>query len=752
MVGLVLACDRDPVPGSTDAGAPTDAAVVIDAGACYVAVTGRVTVPARLAGGASGEAPAAGYVVLLEGEDGAHLGAVMTDEGGRFIAAIEAGDAPTKVIASATDPDDPDRFGLGAFVVEDGRPWALIRVAEPARDAADISPHTTAAVMLDAHDPFQSAPAPERIARVRDALLSGSEGGTLTRQVTEEVRRDAVPPKASGGSSEPADPGFDCKEALPGLLGGIQRNISARLIPTNHDGVADNEGITYARRATALAILRVKLSTWTDAGFNDELPARPIGVDELATIVGYIEQAGVGNCRENAYWAAHEIRKLPCIEQVSVSFAARTGFEHGMALTSTLGSDRIDLHDIVLSQDSSGRYVPWVKDIRRARRLARQAGLSNDEVNDTNVLRQWFAGYADRTVWVVDPWTPFTGRLSGFIREHQFTRLEAYRKVGALMAHEPGHAVGPGVVLNCGCPGGCTRVCRFDPSNAPVTFCGKRFPCIAARLEDACGSGCCVEDVCVPLTDPAASRCVDAELKVEVSGARTTEGGGTVTLSVSLSTPPAQDVFVGLGSTDPSEGRVESRSLRFRPADRGAAQTVIVRGVNDDAVDGVKRYEIVVGPPVSRDPAYAGLDGARVTLQNLDDDAPDPTAAMAPPTCAAGLAPIQCGNRWSCRVPGSTCCLVAGISDFITCDPGETCSDPCGGSARSCHTGATCCGGLRCFQGQDCLECGDGFHCTEPGTTCCHVWPCNPRMQCHTCDFLSGPGNFCRPPGWTCPP
>jgi hypothetical protein len=47
---------------------------------------------------------------------------------------------------------------------------------------------------------------------------------------------------------------------------------------------------------------------------------------------------------------------------------------------------------------------------------------------------------------------------------------------------------------------------------------------------------------------------------------------------------------------------------------------VDVIGVNDDARDGDRRFDIAVGPAVSEDPEYDGLDGPDVEVTNLDDE------------------------------------------------------------------------------------------------------------------------------------
>lgn len=104
------------------------------------------------------------------------------------------------------------------------------------------------------------------------------------------------------------------------------------------------------------------------------------------------------------------------------------------------------------------------------------------------------------------------------------------------------------------------------------------------------------------------------------SGLRTTEAGGQAVFSVVLDSQPTADVTMGLASNRPSEAVADVSSLTFTPTSWNTPQLVTVTGV-DDAVAGVDQPVVIaIGPAVSEDPGYAGLDAPDVRLINEDDD------------------------------------------------------------------------------------------------------------------------------------
>ncbi len=104
------------------------------------------------------------------------------------------------------------------------------------------------------------------------------------------------------------------------------------------------------------------------------------------------------------------------------------------------------------------------------------------------------------------------------------------------------------------------------------------------------------------------------------SGLTTTEGGGTATFTVVLTSQPTANVTIGLSSSDLTEGTVAPASVTFTSGNWNTAQTVTVTGVDDFGVDGAVAYTIVTAPATSTDPGYSGRDGADVGVTNTDND------------------------------------------------------------------------------------------------------------------------------------
>src|SRR3989454_670972 len=105
------------------------------------------------------------------------------------------------------------------------------------------------------------------------------------------------------------------------------------------------------------------------------------------------------------------------------------------------------------------------------------------------------------------------------------------------------------------------------------------------------------------------------------SGLTTTEGGGTATFTVVLTSQPTANVTIGLSSNDLTEGTVSPASLTFTSGNWNTAQTVTVTGVNDFVADGNVAYSIVTAPATSTDGGYSGMNAADVGVTNTDDDA-----------------------------------------------------------------------------------------------------------------------------------
>src|SRR5438093_464693 len=106
------------------------------------------------------------------------------------------------------------------------------------------------------------------------------------------------------------------------------------------------------------------------------------------------------------------------------------------------------------------------------------------------------------------------------------------------------------------------------------------------------------------------------------SGLATTEGGGTATFTVVLTTQPKANVSLGLSSSDLTAGTVAPASLTFTSGNWNTAQTVTITGVNDFGVDGNVAYAIVTAAATSTDGSYNGRNAVDVGVTNMDDGLP----------------------------------------------------------------------------------------------------------------------------------
>lgn len=109
-------------------------------------------------------------------------------------------------------------------------------------------------------------------------------------------------------------------------------------------------------------------------------------------------------------------------------------------------------------------------------------------------------------------------------------------------------------------------------------------------------------------------------LVVPNRGLSTTEAGDWATFTVSLRRAPTSNVALTFASSNEAEGVVSPASVTFTPENFAAPQQVVVRGVEDDLVDGDQTYFIRTSPATSDDPAFFGLDPLDVEVENLDND------------------------------------------------------------------------------------------------------------------------------------
>lgn len=126
---------------------------------------------------------------------------------------------------------------------------------------------------------------------------------------------------------------------------------------------------------------------------------------------------------------------------------------------------------------------------------------------------------------------------------------------------------------------------------------------------------------------------VDISGLVIVSGGSlsTTEGGGTDTFTVRLTTKPTGTVAVALNTQDASEALLSPASLSFTTSNWDVVQTVTVTGQPDTVLDGDRLYRITLGPITSVDPKYDALADAFVQGFNLDDEVGVSEGSLATP-------------------------------------------------------------------------------------------------------------------------
>lgn len=144
-------------------------------------------------------------------------------------------------------------------------------------------------------------------------------------------------------------------------------------------------------------------------------------------------------------------------------------------------------------------------------------------------------------------------------------------------------------------------------------------------------------------------------------GGSTSEPSGAFTFTVALTSKPTANVDIALRSSDMSEGTVSPAMLTFTPLNWKAKQTVTVRGVNDNAVDGDVPYSIQLAA-TSTDAGYDEYPIANVAMTNEDDDSPGIVVSAAVGNTSEG------GDSTSFTIvlrsePGATVTIPLSISD-----------------------------------------------------------------------------------------
>lgn len=100
--------------------------------------------------------------------------------------------------------------------------------------------------------------------------------------------------------------------------------------------------------------------------------------------------------------------------------------------------------------------------------------------------------------------------------------------------------------------------------------------------------------------------------------------GNTATLnsaaefSVQLISQPSFNVSIPISSSNDSEGIPEQSELTFTPINWQQAQTVVVRGTNDNVQNGEQDYQVILGSTTSSDSFYNGIDPNDVNLKGIE--------------------------------------------------------------------------------------------------------------------------------------
>src|SRR5256885_630119 len=94
------------------------------------------------------------------------------------------------------------------------------------------------------------------------------------------------------------------------------------------------------------------------------------------------------------------------------------------------------------------------------------------------------------------------------------------------------------------------------------------------------------------------------------SGLTTTEGGGTATFTVVLTSQPTANVTIGLSSSDLTEGTVAPASVTFTPGNWNTAQTVTVTGGDRKSVEEGKREDLGGRRTSKKKKGYSGVEAA----------------------------------------------------------------------------------------------------------------------------------------------
>ncbi len=100
---------------------------------------------------------------------------------------------------------------------------------------------------------------------------------------------------------------------------------------------------------------------------------------------------------------------------------------------------------------------------------------------------------------------------------------------------------------------------------------------------------------------------------------QTSEAGGSVDVTISLTAEPTADVTVTFNSSDASEALVAPTGLVFTTVNWSTEQTITLTGQDDALIDGDQNYQVSITIS-SADASYDGLAIPAIDATNTDDD------------------------------------------------------------------------------------------------------------------------------------
>ena len=204
----------------------------------------------------------------------------------------------------------------------------------------------------------------------------------------------------------------------------------------------------------------------------------------------------------------------------------------------------------------------------------------------------------------------------------------------------------------------------------------------ATGVDDAIGDGNQTTPIVLAINDAVSDNCFDsaedvsvsvavsdddsAGLTVAVAGgtiavtekniaATATTVGNTDTFTVVLNNQPTTDVVISISSSDTGELSVSPASLTFTNADWSSAQTVTVKGVDDNSLDGTQSSTITISVlDASSDNTYDSQADIMLTGTTDDDDAVVATTSTT--TTTTTLPPVTTNTTPVVIVPTGPSC------------------------------------------------------------------------------------------------